>query len=270
MAHILIAATPDDVAAMERILGQRHQFIVASTRSEALAKHKETAFDLIMLGVHFDDSRMFDLLREINKIPENADNPIICFCTRDTPLTRTMHESIDVASKALGAWMYIDQHEYNVTKDPDAEMRRIIERCLTGAARKKTQAGRIDIHKQREEIQRLREALENPEWTQNLEDRVAELRRNLASVLLDLCKSNANSLNQQEEIDSSREQKDRVSESVQLAENSAMRSERRQLLDEMNQTVKEVEIGAREELKRKEGHRKLTDERLKQKAEREP
>ncbi len=260
VARILIAATPEGVAAMERILGQRHEFIVVGTVSQALAKLTEQAFDLIMIGVHFDESRMFELLRDVHKNSENADTPIICICTRDTPLTRTMHEGIDVASKVLGAWMYLDQHEYGVNKDPDAEMRRIIERCLTGEARKKTQSNRMDIQKQRAEIQHLREALEDQEWSENLEDRVVELRRNLAALLLELCESNVNSVIQQEQVAGSREQKDRVSEVVRSAENGAAYKERRLLLDETEQTVQEVGIGEREERKREKGRRKPGDD----------
>jgi response regulator RpfG family c-di-GMP phosphodiesterase len=263
LAHILIAATADDVAAIERILGDRHELCVVGTMSEAEAKLKEQVFDLIMVGVHFDESRMFELVRNVHKIPKNDDKPVICFCTRDTALTRTMHESIDVAAKALGAWMYLDQHEFNVVKDPDAELRRIIERCLTGEARKRTQANRVDSHKQREELQRLREALEGEEWSEDLEDRVVELRRNLAAVVLELCSSKVNSLTQQEEIASSRDQRDRVSESVHLSENGAMRQERRLSLDETKQTVQEVEIGSREETKRNEARRKPDDDKSK-------
>lgn len=161
-----------------------------------------------------------------------------------------MHETIEVASKALGAWMYLDQHEYGVSNDPDAAMRRIIERCLTGEARKKTQSGRMDIQKQREKIQSLREALEDQEWSENLQERVVELRRNLASLLLELCESNVDNIAHQEQIADSREQKDRVSEAVHLSEDGAAYNERRQLLNETEQTVKELELDEKEEGKR--------------------
>ena len=254
LTRILIAASSDDVANMERILGPRHKFIVATTMVEALAKLEEQTFDMVMIGVHFDQSKMFDLLPQVQKSSRNADKPTICFCTRDTPLTRTMHESIDAASKVLGAWIYMDQQEYSVSKDPDAEMRRVIERCLTGEARKKTQSSRRNIHKQRAEIQRLREALETNEWSENLEDQLIDLRRNLATLLLELCESNVNSVIQQEQIAESREQKDRVSEVVRLGENGAAYTERRLLLDETQQTANEVELGEREGEKRKKGH----------------
>lgn len=259
MARIFVAATADDVTAIKRILGQQHEFVLVGTVAQAVDKLKEQTFDLIMVGVHFNESRMFELLRDSHASRKNSDTPMICFCSLDTALTRTMHESIKVASKALGAWMYLDLHEFNVTKDPDEELRRIIERCLTGEARKKTQASRVDSQKQREELHRLRGALESQEWSEHLEDRVVELRRNLSAVLLDLCESQMTSLGQQEEIAESRDQKDRVSEAVQTAENQATREERKLSRDETQQTAKEVQMHEREAGKRTEGRHKADE-----------
>lgn len=248
MAKIFVAASSTDIDTITRILGEHHQLCIGYEMSEAINMFSEPAVDLVMVGVHFDESRMFDLLRHM---PENMDKPIICFCTRDTALTRTMHDSIQLASQTLGAWMYIDQHEYSINRNPDAEMRRVIERCLTSDARRKTQASREDIQNQRSELQRLREALEQYEWSDNLEERVLALRQNLAAALLDLCQLQVANLNQQEEIASSQDLKDRVLESVHQEENGAMREDRRLLRQETNQTVKELEIGKREEIKRR-------------------
>lgn len=248
MAKIFVAASSSDIDAITRILGEHHQLCIGYEMSEALDMFSEPVVDLVMVGVHFDDSRMFDLLRDM---PANMHKPIICFCTRETPLTRTMHDSIQVASQALGAWMYIDQHDYNVNHNPDAEMRHVIERCLATHAQLETQASRKNIQNQRDELQRLREALEQYEWSDNLEERVLTLRQNLAAVLLDLCELQVANLNQQEEIANSRERKDRVLDSIQKAENKAMREDRRLLRQETNQTVKELEIGKREETKRR-------------------
>ncbi|CAN5117017.1 hypothetical protein BH10CYA1_BH10CYA1_63320 [soil metagenome] len=261
VARILIAGTPDSVATIERILGQQYQFIAVSTMAEAVVQLKEEAFDLIMIGVHFDDSRMFELLPRVRATPEQSGKPIICFATRDTPLTRTMNETIDMVSKKLGAWMYLDQYDYSICKDPDAEIRRIIKRCLTGETRKKTQSSRVDIQKQREEIQRQREALEVQEWSENVEDRVIELRRILESLLLELWESNVNTVSQQEQIVDSREQKDRVSEAVKLGEDGAAIKEKMLLLDETKQTDKEVDLDEKEEKKRKKGRRSKGDDK---------
>ncbi len=256
MPNILIAATPADAVTMEAILASRHELAIVTDMAEAKTKLEEQTFDLVMIAVHFDESRMFELLAAIHASKKIGHQLVICFCVRDTPLTRTMHESISVASKALGAWMYLDQHEYNVTQDPDAEMLRIIERCLAGGARKQNQARRIDVQKQREELYRLREAMEHHEWSDNVEERVVELRRNLAAVMLDLCNLHLNNIGQREQIAESRDLEDRVPDIITKNENVMARTERAQLLDETKQSIKEVQIGEREEIKRKDGRRK--------------
>lgn len=253
MAQVLIAATDDGIASVKRILGSEHDFFVVKTIAEAVGKLKETEFDLTIVDVHFDESRMFELLREYRQISKNSENPIVCICTPDTALTRTMHAGVEITSKALGAWMYIDQYEFKVTKNPDAEVRRLIERCLTGEARKKTHEARAEIHKQREEFQRLREELQRQEWSEELQERVVKLRRNLAETMLDLCESHLDTVTQQESIAHSEEKKDRVSASVQLAEAGATRQERQLMTSETNQTVKELKLGEREETKRTKG-----------------
>jgi len=256
MARIFIAATADDAADIKRIMRGQYEFIFADAMAEAIVRIKEESFDLVMIGVHFDQSRMFDLLRELHKARYD-DTPVICFCTRATPLTRTVHESIDVAAKALGAWMYLDHQKYSDLGDPDDELRRIIERCLTGEARKNIQAERMDIHKQREQLLQLRQALANKEWSVDLEDRVADLREKLAEVLLELSELQIASIAQQEIVAESKRLEDRVSQVVQTGENSMVHEETQIGLRESGQLGEEQEIVPAEEAKAKEGRRKM-------------
>ncbi len=165
MARILLADADDGIANLERILTPGHEFVAVQELHTALEALEKQSYDLIIVGVHFDDSRMFDLLPHFTKIKTCAETPVICFCTRDTPITRAMHESLEFSARALGAWMYLDQHEYNGKLDPDAELRRIIDRCLTDAQRKAALEKSADIQLQREDIHRLREALVSEVWT---------------------------------------------------------------------------------------------------------
>ncbi len=41
-----------------------HELIFASTTVEAVGKLRQDDFDLLMIGVHFDESRMFELLSQ--------------------------------------------------------------------------------------------------------------------------------------------------------------------------------------------------------------
>jgi hypothetical protein len=262
MARIFIADTTEGAASIERIMGDRHESIVAGVMSEALEKVQGEAFDLVMIGVHFDQSRMFDLLRELHKARYH-DTPVICFCSRDTLLTRSAHESIDVASRVLGAWMYLDYQKYNDSDNPDDELRRVIERCLTGEARKEIQADRMDIHKQREHLLQLRQALSDQEWSVDLEDRVAELREKLAEVLLELSELQIASIAQQEIVAESNRLEDRVSLPVQSAESSMVHEETQIGIRESEQLGQEQEGVSAEEAKARHGRRKLFDDEKK-------
>lgn len=265
MARILIADEPDGATFLQRLLAEDHDLLVVNTFKLAAEMLRQQSFDLIIIGVHFDDWRMFDLMAACKNIPSIVGMPIICFCTRDTPLTRTMHESIDMSAKALGAWMYLDQYDYNVKKNPDAELRRVIERCLVGPARKTTQQKRQDIQRRRAELLRLREALEDEEWSVDLEDRVADLREKLSGVLLELSQAQVNNIGQYEKLAQSKDLDDRVSQQVTLAENEMARAERKQSLEESQQLAREQEIFSKEETKAKKGRRKLTGDQLKKK-----
>jgi hypothetical protein len=259
MARILIAADPGSIISMERILGTAHELILATQFEDAVRILHDEHFDLITIGVHFDESRMFELMPQA-KTHKNASTPIICFCTRDTEMTRIMHESIDVTTKVFGAWMYLDQHKYNVFKDPDAEIRRVIERCLSNDVRKANLAKRINIQAERERILQLRIALSKQEWSTTLEHKLGDLRQELAQVLLELSKLHESDVTQQHQIAISRALKDRVSESVDVNERRLTGKESAQTLTETNQSAQEQQVIQGEETKGREKRRKLNDD----------
>ena len=59
---ILVADTPDSDRRLSAILAG-HDVVFARTLGEAQRTLAQQQFDLVLIGVHFDDSRMFDLLR---------------------------------------------------------------------------------------------------------------------------------------------------------------------------------------------------------------
>jgi CheY-like chemotaxis protein len=217
-SRILIAADPESAGRVRQVMGAVHQYVEANKIEEAVSILSGRKFDLILLGVHFDESRMFELLPKA-RLGRNSKTPIICVCTRDTQMTRAMHESIEVTCKAFGVWMYIDQHKYNVTQDPDAEMRRVIERCLIHDARKAALGERIDIQQRRGELLELRQVLESEVWSPELETQLGGLRRQLAQQMLLLSELRIENLDHQVSIAESEEKVDRVSDSVHEAEN---------------------------------------------------
>ncbi|MBX9724448.1 MAG: hypothetical protein K2X81_23765 [Candidatus Obscuribacterales bacterium] len=262
MAKIFIAATQDDVEVMQLTLSGRHELTVAANMPDALKNLKKQEFDLIMIGVYFDESRMFELLGTIQKALKIDNAPIICFSTRDTAVVRKMHTSIESACKAFGAWMYLDPYKYSCDYEAgkDSELLRIIERCLTGEERKKTQSSRLELHKQREELLQLRLELESEQWSLDLEDQVAEFRERLAEVLLALSELQIESIAQIEKIAESSRHQDRVSNSVMKEEKSMDKAEVQVGLQESAQLGKEQEIVPEEESKAKIGRRELAED----------
>lgn len=160
-----------------------HECTVVTTMSAAAEKLNAEPFDLIVAGFHFDDSQMFEFIREVKKSQKNADKPIICFCSRDTTMSRLIHESLEHSTKALGAWMYLAEHSYNVYQNPDAELRRVMERCFTEESRKDIQQQRVVIEKQRAELQKLRSLLQGQEWTPEMQEYLDGLQRDLELLL---------------------------------------------------------------------------------------
>jgi CheY-like chemotaxis protein len=250
MAHILIADTPQAFVSLKVIL-DAHELVIAYTMEAALANVQKEIFDLIIVGVHFDRSQMFELIRQVQESSINAAKPIISFSARDTEMTRVIHESIEIASKAAGAWMYLDAHSYNVYKEPEEELRRVIERCLTEEARKEIQQKRLAIQKQRAELQQLRVMLKAQDWSPEQDEYLSGLRRELEVLLEEVAILQSRADAHRANVASSRQLKDRVSVEVASRENGMERAERIQHLDETRQTIQERAIVTEEEHKKR-------------------
>lgn len=130
MAHVLIAKAPNDASSLVRIL-DGHDLIFVETFDKAKRLLEERQFDLIIAGLHFDESRMFEVVHQAQHSRQNANRPVICFNSRKTNMAKLMHNSLQRCSVALGASMYLDEHTYNDCQDPDAELRRVIEQCIS-------------------------------------------------------------------------------------------------------------------------------------------
>jgi CheY-like chemotaxis protein len=255
VARILIADVPNGAVTLERIL-EGHDCSVVSTMNEAVTILNAEAFDLIVAGLHFDDSQMFEFIREVKQSRNNAVKPIICFCSRDTPMSRLIHESLEHSTKALGAWMYLAEHSYNVYQNPDAELRRVMERCLTEESRKDIQHQRLVIEKQREELQKLRNLLQGQEWTPGMQEYLDGLQKDLELLLREITRLHSAANAQGASVVASRDLKDRVSNQVTTLENQMTTTEETQAATETRQSAGEENLAEKEEIKAVEGKRK--------------
>ena len=64
---------------------------------------------LVVCGCHFDEGRMYDLLRHMKATPALADVPFVAVrCVEDDLLDDALYESVKIAVRALGGNAFVD------------------------------------------------------------------------------------------------------------------------------------------------------------------
>ena len=79
-----------------------YELVYVRTLDEAKATLTGRNFDLVVIGVHFDESRMFDLLRYVRWQERHRATPVVCVLTLDFTRQAIATEGVEIAAKALG------------------------------------------------------------------------------------------------------------------------------------------------------------------------
>ena len=124
MKTILVADHSD--ARLSALLSG-HDLIFVNTLDEAKRVLTVRNFDLIVISVHFDESRMFDLLRHVRWQERHRATPVVCVLTADFARHAIAAEGLEIAVKALGGTAYVD-----LKTSGDAEARRVVDDLLGG------------------------------------------------------------------------------------------------------------------------------------------
>jgi PleD family two-component response regulator len=104
---ILVADVPElDGRLIELLTG--HQLYFVRTLDEAMRALDHEDFGLLVISVHFDDSRMFDLLRQVRSDGRNKSVPVVCVREPGLGLTAVSAGTLEVACRALDASMFVD------------------------------------------------------------------------------------------------------------------------------------------------------------------
>ncbi len=105
--RILIATAKRGFAVLEGLFENDADAVYAFTLSEAIEKLGAGNFDLVLCTIHFDESRMFDMVRHAR----STSPPTPCVCTRllDTKLTGSFLTAMAIAVQSLGA-IFIDRY----------------------------------------------------------------------------------------------------------------------------------------------------------------
>jgi CheY-like chemotaxis protein len=128
MARILVAASPEPRAVIERILAG-HDLSGAETLVQAEQFLRKGSFDLIICTIVFDESKMFELLQLAKSIPEWRRIPFVAARVRLHILrSPTALRNAAYTCATLGAEAFLDIADYEA--DPEREMLEAIERFL--------------------------------------------------------------------------------------------------------------------------------------------
>jgi hypothetical protein len=131
---ILVADLPEGQATIENIVGRDATLIAVGTLGEALQR-LEGSIDMVLCGIHFDESRMFDLLRLCKAQDQSRSRPFLCYRDLESELQSTLLESLDISCRALGAAGFVDlytlKRRYGIDQ-ADREFAKLIFSCLDG------------------------------------------------------------------------------------------------------------------------------------------
>ena len=102
MVKVLVAIRPEDADVMRHVFGDEFEVISCITLAEAQAALSP---DLAMIacGVHFDDGRMFNLLKQVKADPQLCAIPFWGILRDEGLLSSAITRGIRTAMKSMGA-----------------------------------------------------------------------------------------------------------------------------------------------------------------------
>jgi CheY-like chemotaxis protein len=131
--RILVADLPEAFAVFRSALAGSYTLAPARTLEQARAALAE-APDLVVCGCHFDDGRMYDLLRFLKASPGLEHIPFLATrCVPGELLEDALYESVKIAVRALGGDAFVDlfrwQQRWGAT-EASQRLTRLVETLL--------------------------------------------------------------------------------------------------------------------------------------------
>lgn len=128
--RILLAVASQARARMQRALAG-HDLTVVPTAGSALSVIEEKEFGFVIIGVHFDESRMFALLGEIRAHRKGRRVPILCVRDRRSRFVSGLSaQGLDHAVKAMSAIGFLDLQRFTDDEAGDTRIRRAVEHLI--------------------------------------------------------------------------------------------------------------------------------------------
>lgn len=127
--RILAAMRPEGAVAVERALGRYAEIVPAYTFDDAM-KRLETAndFNLVLCGIYFAHTRMFDLLRAAKE--KDSSIPFVCCRIGESEIPQVTLEAVGIAAKSMGAQDFINLPLLRPDPAADQDFRSLVLRHL--------------------------------------------------------------------------------------------------------------------------------------------
>lgn len=106
-ARVLVANVPEMDDKIRECLPGHHLAFVRTMR-EALRALRHDGFQLIVIGLEFDEHRMLELLQYVRSLTHYKDATVVCVHAEQMNLSEAVMTNIDVAVKALGGLGFLD------------------------------------------------------------------------------------------------------------------------------------------------------------------
>lgn len=124
--RILVAVAPDTLPRIKRVL-RGHDLVVAKDTAAAEQALQQEKFGLIVLGVNFDESRMFELLAYVRAQERHKVAPVMCVLGKGGRASEMAVEAIDRAAKAMLANAFLWLEKFPEDAEGDRRIRRIAD-----------------------------------------------------------------------------------------------------------------------------------------------
>ena len=105
--RVLVADVPEMDEKLRECLPER-ELVFVRTMSEAIRALRHDGFQLVVIDLNFDESRMLELLQYVRALPAYQEVPVICVHADHLNLSEAVMKNIDVAVKALGGVAFLN------------------------------------------------------------------------------------------------------------------------------------------------------------------
>jgi len=118
--RVLVADVPEmDEKIRDCLPG--HELAFVRTMHQAIAALRHDGYQLVVIGLEFDESRMLELLQYVRSLPKYKEVPVVCVHADHQSLSEAVMKNIDVAVKALGGMAFLNLADGAIEYHRDCE-----------------------------------------------------------------------------------------------------------------------------------------------------